>query len=220
MRRRLTLILGVVWLALCGLSLIGVANSTEQDRKETSHPKQDAPKACELTDEDYSVFTSVLQNLGKPEDPEEEWKDKEIMVLNVTSSGKVEAGQWNGWGFRSNSNAAPSPETRADFEARNQSRCPLKQQWGDTSLYKPLANKEEQEFFNRKHDGWKEFYKKYPKAAGIWSFSQPGYNRAKDEAVLYVTHICGWLCGTGHLVFLTKADGRWKVKNRLFLWIS
>ncbi len=74
---------------------------------------------------------------------------------------------------------------------------------------------------DRKHgDGWQEFYKNHPKAAGFWTFSRPGYNPARDEALLYVTHNCGWLCGTGHLYLLAKEDGRWKVKNRLFLWIS
>jgi hypothetical protein len=224
MKRRITLLLGVVGFALCSLSSTGVTNSTEQDRKETSHPKQDGPKVCELTDEDYSVFTSVLQDLGKPEDPEEEWRGKEILVLDVTEQGQVEPGQWKGWGFRSNSKAAPSSETRRDFEARGRGHCQLKENWGDPSLYSSFENKEYQELFDEKnskpHDGWKDFYAKHPKAGGIWSFSRPGYNNRKDEAVLYVTHSCGWLCGTGHLYLLTKENDQWKVKNRLFLWIS
>ena len=129
---------------------------------------------------------------------------------------------WNGWGFRSNSNAAPSAETRADFESKSKDACALKANWGDTRLYKPLASKEIESYFDRRkgHDGWKEFYQRHPQSAGFWKFSRPGYDNAKAEAVLYVTHSCGWLCGTGHLYLLTKENGQWRVKNRLFLWIS
>jgi hypothetical protein len=186
--------------------------------------KQKPATACELSDEDYAVFTAVLQGLGRPEDPEEEWKDKETLVVDVTGAGLLEPGQGSGWGFRSNSKAAPSAETRSDFDAKSKNECPLKENWGDTTLYKTFPHNEYRQLFDRKrlkkHDGWKEFYEKHPKAAGFWTFSRPGYNSDRDEALLYVAHNCGWLCGTGHLYLLAKKNGQWKVINRLFLWIS
>jgi hypothetical protein len=189
-----------------------------------SNAQKPSSGTCELNDEDYAVFTAILKGLGKPEDPEEAWKGKEILVTNVTGQGTVEKNQWNGWGFRSNSSAAPSEETRRDFESKGKDKCPLKEGWGDPQMYKPLSNVEVESYFEAKrgkrHDGWEDFYAKHPKAAGFWTFSRPGYNGANDEAVLYVTHSCGWLCGTGHLYLLAKQDGQWKVKNRLFLWIS
>jgi hypothetical protein len=64
------------------------------------------------------------------------------------------------------------------------------------------------EYLNKiftKHGGsWDAFYKTYPKAAGFWNISRPGYNSTHDEAMLYVGHQCGGLCGTGHLYFLKK----------------
>jgi hypothetical protein len=218
-------ILIVIIAALCGLSWTGLASPTYESRQEARQSKQtETPVTCELSDEDYAVFTSVLQGLGKPEDPEEQWRDKQILVLDVTEAGQVEPGQWKGWGFRSNSKAAPSSETRKDFEVKARDQCPLKENWGDTKSYSRFENKEYRELFEEKnskpHDGWMGFYTKHPKAGGIWSFSRPGYNNRKDEAVLYVTHSCGWLCGTGHLYLLTKEHDQWKVKNRLFLWIS
>jgi hypothetical protein len=71
--------------------------------------------------------------------------------------------------------------------------------------------------------GWEGFYKKYPKSAGFWQFSRPGYNFTRDEALLYVGHSCGGLCGTGHLDLLSQQNeqnGQWTVKNRMMLWIS
>lgn len=178
---------------------------------------------CELSEEDYSVFTAVIEGLGNPEDPEEAWHGKEILVVDLTGAGEVDKGQWNGWGLRSKSKAAPSGETRADYEAKSKDSCRLKTGWGDARLYTPVRSEEVSGYFrrDRKHgDGWQAFYESHPKAAGYWSFSRPGYDAAHDEALVYVTHSCGWLCGTGHVYLLSKQNGRWKVKNRLFLWIS
>jgi len=168
------------------------------------------------------VFTAVLEGLGKPEDPEEAWKGREILVTDMTGAGEVQDSQWGGWGFQSNSKDTPSAETRADYKTKSADSCPLRANWGKTELYKSIPHGEIKTYFDRRkgHDGWKDFYQNHPNAAGFWTFSRPGYNSKADEAVLYVTHSCGWLCGTGHLYLLAKTEGRWSVKNRLFLWIS
>jgi hypothetical protein len=75
------------------------------------------------------------------------------------------------------------------------------------------------EYLNKiftKHGGsWDAFYKTYPKAAGFWNISRPGYNSTHDEAMLYVGHQCGSLCGTGHLYFLKKkmATGKYRASR-------
>jgi hypothetical protein len=65
-----------------------------------------------------------------------------------------------------------------------------------------------------------EFNKKYPRAAGYWEFSRPGYNTTHNEAIVYLANHCGGLCGTGNLVFLRKENGQWKVVRGRMLWIS
>lgn len=120
----------------------------------------------------------------------------------------------------------PSSETRTDYTDKSRYACPLAENWGDINLYRPFKHAELDGYFGKKgkkgHDGWHDFYKAHPRAAGIWTFSRPGYNRDHNEAVLYVAHSCGWLCGTGHLYFLARESSasKWIVKNRLFLWIS
>ena len=222
----------VCFSSLLGIALMQATQEKNAQQSSAGSSARDAERSgtrkpsgtCELNDEDYAVFTAILRELGKPEDPEEAWDGKEILVVDVTGEGTVEKNQWNGWGFRSNSSAAPSKETRQDFESRGKEECTLKEGWGDPKMYRPLSSGEVASYFDvkrrKKHDGWKDFYAKHPRAAGFWTFSRPGYNHANDEAVLYVTHSCGWLCGTGHLYFLAKQDGQWRVKNRLFLWIS
>ena len=181
---------------------------------------QPAPGTCELSEEDYAVFTGVLEGLGRSEHPE----GKETLVADITGQAQVEDRQLNRWRYPSGSNPAPAAETRADYIAKGKDACPLKETWGDPKLYKPLSSKEVSGYFyrkdGRKHDGWQDFYARHPQAAGFWTFSHPGYNNAKDEALLYVVHSCGWLCGTGQLYFLTKENGKWNVKNTLSLWIA
>lgn len=212
---------GCICIALAAVCVFTLTTAQGTTMSQTATQKSAAE--CELSEEDYSVFTAVLEALGNPEDPEEAWQGKEMLVVDLTGASTVEKGQWSGWGLRSKSTAAPSTETRSDYETKSKDACRLKAGWGDARLYKPLASEEMSGYFkiHGKHrDGWQEFYKNHPKAGGFWTFSRPGYNAAHDEALLYVTHSCGWLCGTGHLYLLAMEDGHWKVKNRLFLWIS
>lgn len=104
---------------------------------------------------------------------------------------------------------------------RAHSACAVKPEFGDPNSYKIIARDEVDNFFKKGVGrGWQEFYKKYPKSAGFWQFSRPGYSSTRDEALLYVGHSCGGLCGTGHLYLLSKQSGKWTVKNRVMLWIS
>jgi hypothetical protein len=180
---------------------------------------QQPPQECVLSDEDYKVFSAVVDGLGRPEDPEEAWKSKEILVSDLTAQPDPTESKWGPWGFRSNSNAAPAKETEGAFKLRAHDICKIEAKLQPANPYKLAEHDKVNKIF--KKGGWKEFYKQYPNAAGYWDFSHPGYNKAGTEAVLYVGHYCGGLCGTGHLFFLTKDDdGQWRVKNRLMLWIS
>ena len=179
--------------------------------------KPPAPK-CDLSDEDYKAFSAVLDGFGRPEDPEEAWKGKEILVSDVTAQPGLTASKWGPWGFRSNSNAAPAKETEAAFRSNANDVCQIEANLHSANPYKLVEHATLEQIF--KKGGWEEFYRKYPNAAGFWDFSRPGYNEARNEAVLYVGHSCGDLCGTGHLFFVAKENGQWRVKNRLMLWIS
>jgi hypothetical protein len=64
-----------------------------------SNAQKPSSGTCELNDEDYAVFTAILKGLGKPEDPEEAWKGKEILVTNVTGQGTVEKKSMERMGF-------------------------------------------------------------------------------------------------------------------------
>ena len=69
-------------------------------------------------------------------------------------------------------------------------------------------------------DGWRAFYAKYPGSVGYVSLSRVGFNNEADQALVYVGHTCGGLCGTGKLVLLQKQNGLWGITKELLLWIS
>jgi len=175
---------------------------------------------CTLTPEDYAVYSVVLLARGKPEDPEERWDNKpDLIISDVTDSG--EAGKSRMWGFRSASKQGPSDEAVDHFNWRRQISCPLKLQLDTAISYHFVSAEEQRNIFEKKGvvGRWKDFYKRYPKSSGHWSFSPVGYDTRGSEALVYVGHHCGGLCGTGHLVLLAKENGHWIVKNRVMLRI-
>jgi hypothetical protein len=189
-----------------------------------STPNRPGATHCVLTETDYAVFTGLIKGLGGPEDPEEAWTGKELLVMSITAgpgsplptAARIE----NGWGFRSTSKDAPGRETAEDFLDNSGAKCALSSAFAEGKSYSLLNQNVLDTAFKKGHDGWDKFYKLYPKAAGYWTFSRPGYNATGDEALLYVGHHCGWLCGTGHLYLLRKQASDWVVVNRQMLWIS
>lgn len=175
---------------------------------------------CVLTPEDYAVYSAILIDRGKPEDPEERWDDKPDLIISEVTDPR-EDGRSNMWGFRSNSKQKPSDDTVEHFNSRQKSSCHLKPQLDAAISYRFLSQEDEDKFFKKKGPrGWQDFYKKYPKSSGFWSLSPVGCDTSGTEALVYVGHHCGGLCGTGHLVLLAKESGHWAVKNRVLLWIS
>jgi hypothetical protein len=71
-------------------------------------------------------------------------------------------------------------------------------------------------------DGWwEEFYRTFPGSRGFVAFTDPVFSADRTHALVYVSHSCGGLCGTGWLVYLLRAtDGHWRIASRRMLWIS
>src|SRR5579863_3989883 len=76
-----------------------------------NQPSGPAALPCELTAEDYAVYSAILDDLGKPEDPEEEWRSSPDFVLADRTTVDTLFDSDGAWGFRSNSKQAPRPQT-------------------------------------------------------------------------------------------------------------
>lgn len=210
---RLTVLLGLT------LALVSVALAQQKGQDWPQTQTKGTAEICTITNEDYAVYSAVIGNLGQPEDPEEEWRNKREIVLEESTETEQTAKN-SGWGFKSASKQKPKPETIENYGARAAISCHLEGHF--TAKVSPTLVSEESinTYFKGKGDGWAKFYKDHPEAGGFWSFSAVGYSKDHQEALVYLGHHCGYLCGTGHLVLLSKEDGNWVVKNRVMLWIS
>jgi len=200
------------------LTATAIASQTPAGIQTTSNSVP--PEECVLTPEDYAVYSAILLDRGKPEDPEERWDNKpDLVILSLTDS--REDGKSGMWGFRSASNQHPRDDTVEHFNSRRKTLCELKPQLASTISYHLFSEEERTRIFKKGVGaGWEAFYNKYPRSSGCWDFSPVGYSTNGTEALVYLGHHCGGLCGTGHLVLLAKEKDHWVVRNRVMLWIS
>jgi hypothetical protein len=65
-----------------------------------------------------------------------------------------------------------------------------------------------------------DFEARFPNSEGFFVASHVGLNLKKTEALLYVDHLCGGLCGGGEYVVMRKVNGVWHVVDRHGTWMS
>ena len=119
-------------------------------------------------------------------------------------------------------------DTVEDYEQKNKSSVPLEKK---IPLKVPLVFISEDErdriFLTSKGGkeignpkGFEEFYRRYPKSPGFITLSRVGFNHAKTQALLYIGHLCGGLCGSGQFFLLVKERNSWKIQYAATTWVS
>jgi hypothetical protein len=83
-----------------------------------------------------------------------------------------------------------------------------------------LIEKQEIEKIFKGRGWWAESYKRYPDSVGLIVLSRVGFNAARNQAMVYIQHVCGGLCGTGHYVLLEKNADQWRVVKESMVWVS
>ena len=68
--------------------------------------------------------------------------------------------------------------------------------------------------------GWENYYTKYPKSTGIYTFYRPGINAAGNQAIVEYGWQAAYDTGMGYLLVLEKESNKWIVKHRLYTWAS
>ena len=200
----------------------GVATAQAQSKPSDAEPQ----RPCELTVEDYDVYTSVLADVWeKANDPEGTLRDQTAFVYGKTTVSDTPrndaSGQWfRGELFRSEAEILPSQSTLDNFDQQIRKPCSL-----DGTRFKvphslQIISADEIENPSKMDSAkWKTFREKHP-GAGFLELSSPGYDPSHTEAVLLVISHCKGLCGLGELYLLRKRGSKWEVKNRLVLWMS
>jgi hypothetical protein len=111
-------------------------------------------------------------------------------------------------------------DTLEDFESRNQGARTLR---ADLQLGKPyvlVTQDEMSAIFADRTGGWDAFYAKYPNSQGSITLSRVGFNRAMDQALVYVGHQQDWTAGIGYYYLLAKKDGAWIIEAEIMVWVS
>ncbi len=83
-----------------------------------------------------------------------------------------------------------------------------------------LISEEELNEIFQNAEGWDVFYEKYPNSTGVIQISRVGFNSNQTQAILYFGYHRESLDGQGYLIFLTKDEGNWIVREQVGLWIS
>jgi hypothetical protein len=65
-----------------------------------------------------------------------------------------------------------------------------------------------------------DFEAKFPDNFGYFVVSHVGLNLNKTEALVYVDHFCGGLCGGGGYILMRKVEGVWHVVDHNDTWVS
>ena len=113
------------------------------------------------------------------------------------------------------------PLVAADFKAALISGNQVSQQVPELGLKsaKIVPSKDIEEIF-AKNGWWDEFYRRYPGSRGFVEFTTPVFSADGLEALVYLSHSCGGLCGTGWVIHLSRVQGEWRIVDRQMLWIS
>lgn len=69
-------------------------------------------------------------------------------------------------------------------------------------------------------NSWDGFYSKFPNANGYAAISRPVLSQDGTHALLYVSHHCGGLCGTGYLHYFARSGGTWRIVDSVLVWVS
>jgi len=119
-----------------------------------------------------------------------------------------------------------SDELISDYESKLAKPIELTRCFEISLKYALLSGSEFNTIFSRPHginqerEEWDKFYQKFPKSGGYVSLSNVGFDKSITQALVYMVHWCGELCGTGHYVKLSKSDGKWTVTAVGMMWIS
>jgi hypothetical protein len=173
--------------------------------------------------EEYAVYAAVIGNMfaGDIVTFDTQAKVKMLVIEDKTVRGaNADVGEENEGERLKQIGFSPilSQETIDDYVAKNAKSHQLTTSL-DIELKYTLIPKEKIE---KIFDGLpsSEFYRQFPDSGGYIALSRAGLNTRGDQALVYMRHICGGLCGSGHYLLLVKKNREWVVQKHFRPWIS
>ena len=113
-----------------------------------------------------------------------------------------------------------SQEAIDDYAAKKANPCQLTKSFNLKMKYTLTSKEKIEQVFKNGQDGWGEFYKLFPDSGGVTELSRAGLNSSGNQALVYIQHSCGYLCGSGYYLLLVKNDLGWVVQKKFMAWVS
>lgn len=184
---------------------------------------------AQSANEEYRVYDEVVKSMfsGDKVTFDTQAKIKQIVIRDQTATEFAFSDKKENWGqVKTQLGNKISDELIANYEAVHDRPTLLTRSFELNLKYSLFSKKDYDAIFDpvadseKDRDRWMSFYEKYPDSGGYIMLSNVGFNKAKDQALVYFVHWCGGLCGTGHYIVLTKSDKGWEMLGKTMIWIS
>jgi hypothetical protein len=208
-RRELTVLIA----AACGCLLFVALYVSAQNNE----------KAVIQDSEEYAVYSALLNTEYASANV------KRFVITRETDSRTTHPfrGFIGGWAPSGAKRPETEPATKSDFDGKNDKSCLLDRRFADLKTQYDLVTSDELHgIFVLDADGhvneesWAPFYKRYPGAAGILTFSRVGFNSKKHQALVYVAIQRGLLGGSARFFVLAKINKTWEVRKQVVVGLS
>jgi hypothetical protein len=192
-------------------------------------------KHSDLRQEEYEVYSSALRKLHFPNEDElfvfrERTQSSRMALIDQMMTDDAREADLRFRGDATELMRLDFPEiateTVNDFLEKNKAGGVVEPRFPFGGPQKALSSVEEGHFWNdtthdQLHDAWNRFYKQFPKAAGIFTFSRVGFDSGHTEALVEIAVSSGSLFGRGIIIYLKKSpDGTWVPRKESVLWLA
>jgi hypothetical protein len=160
-----------------------------------------------LTARDGDVYRAALDSVRTP--------GKTIILLDST-------GYMAEWVRDMRATLQDSTGLPADltdrFRAINQQKARIDSQFFTGRQIRVIPFRDLPFSTSRPVEMWPRFRRLYPDAEGVFRLSRVAYNDDGTRAVVIIESGCGYLCGVGRIVVLTRKLDGWSVTELVEIW--
>src|SRR5215510_6787185 len=193
----------------------------QSPRQAGDQSKRQAGDQSKIAAEEYAIYGAVIRNMfaGDRVTFDTQAKVKLLVIEDRTVSEHFNAAAGENETERLKQIFSPpiSQEIIDDYVAKNAKSHQLTNSLDIKLKYTLIPKEKIKPITGLDSD---EFHKQYPDSGGYISLSRVGFNANSDQALAYMQHVCGGLCGSGHYLLLVKKNKEWVVQKQFVSWES
>jgi len=193
----------------------------QSPRQAGDQSKRQAGDQSNISAEEYAIYAAVLRNMFAGDrvtfDTQEKVKLLVIEDRTVSEHFNAAAGENETERLKQIFSPPISQEIIDDFVAKNAKSHKLTNSLDLKLKYTLIPKEKIKPITGLPSD---EFYRQFPNSGGYIALSRVGFNANSDQALAYMQHVCGGVCGSGHYLLLVKNNGGWVVQKSLVAWES